>query len=203
MLSPEFSSAVKSGNLLRARIMLKDSMIVDPTFFQFNEMLAYAKRELPDFLEPYDNEILENDKSKWTTDVMNTELVEIVNNFSDVRINHLKEVISVVLADNTKKAFSASPHTVSRDQKTMHGGIPTYGNPSTGAYRYNSISDVDEQKKVIRKQALSQITNSSKKIASIMDNVQAKKTWALSDIQELEKAASQILSAARSYKNNR
>lgn len=203
MLSPEFSSAVKSGNLLRARIMLKDSMIVDPTFFQFNEMFAYAKRELPDLLEPYDNEILENDKSKWTTDTMNTELVEIVNNFSDVRINHLKEVIRVVLADNIKKASYASPHTGSQDQKPMQGAIPTRVNPSPGTYRSSSISDVDEQKKIIRKQALSQITNSSKKIASVMENVQTKKTWALSDIQELEKAASQILSAARSYKNNR
>lgn len=203
MLSPEFSSAVKSGNLLRARIMLKDSMIVDPTFFQFNEMLAYAKREQPDLLEPYDNEILESDKSKWTTETMNTELVEIVNNFSDVRINHLKEVIRVVLADNIKKASYASSHPGSQDQKTMKGSIPTRANQAPGAYRYSSISDVDEQKKVVRKQALSQITNSSKKIASVMENVQAKKTWALSDIQELEKAASQILSAARNYKNNR
>lgn len=203
MLSPEFSSAVKSGNLLRARIMLKDSMIVDPTFFQFNEMLAYAKRELPDLLEPYDNEILENDKSKWTTDTMNTELVEIVNNFSDVRINHLREVIGVVLADNIKKASYASPHTVSRDQKPMQGAFPTHGNPSPGTYRSSSISDVDEQKKIIRKQALSQITNSSKKIAIVMDNVQVQKKWTLADIQELEKAASQILSAARNYKNNR
>jgi len=43
MVSPEFNSAVKTGNLLRVRIMLKDSLIVDPTFAQFNEMLAYAR----------------------------------------------------------------------------------------------------------------------------------------------------------------
>lgn len=59
MLSPDYITAIKSGALLRARIMLKDSLIVDPTFAQFNEMLAYTRREMPNLLVPHDGEILE------------------------------------------------------------------------------------------------------------------------------------------------
>jgi len=96
MLSPEFNSAIQNGNLLRVRIMLKDSLIVDPTFVQFNEMFAYARQTLPTILVPFDNGDLEDDCSKWDKDLMNMELVEIVNNFSEARIDHLKKVISIV-----------------------------------------------------------------------------------------------------------
>ena len=74
MVSPEFYSAVKTGNLLRVRIMLKDSLIVDPTFAQFNEMLAYARVEIPELLEPYDKGTLEDNSDKWDKDLMNMEL---------------------------------------------------------------------------------------------------------------------------------
>ncbi len=203
MLSPEFTTAIKSGALLRARIMLKDSLIVDPTFVQFNGMFAYARRELPDLLVPYDGEVLENDRTKWNTDLMNTELVEIVNNFSDVRIDHLKKVISVVLADNIKRASMTSSPMGSQTPRTPQSGASSRGASSTGYSRSGSPSDIEEQKKAIRKQALSQLTNSSKKIESVISSVQSRGTWMFSDIQDLEKAANQILAAAKSYKNNR
>lgn len=199
MLSPEFTTAIKNGALLRVKIMLKDSLIIDPTFVQFNEMFAFARREMPNLLVPYDGEILENDRSEWNTDLMNTELVEIVNNFSNVRIDHLKKVISVVLADNIKRASTTSSPTGNRPPKTPQSET----SPPTGSYRYNSASDIDEKKKAVRKQALSQLTNSSKKIEGVIDSVQARGTWKLSDIQKLEDAANQILAAVKNYKNNR
>lgn len=203
MLSPDYITAIKSGALLRARIMLKDSLIVDPTFAQFNEMLAYARREMPNLLVPYDGEILENDRAKWNTDLMNTELVEIVNNFSDVRIDHLKKVICVVLADNIKRASMTSSPMGNQPPRATPGGTPPRGTYSTTGSSRSSAAEIAEQKAKIKKQALSQLTNSSKKIGSVIDSVQSRGTWMLSDIQELEKAANQILIAARNYKNNR
>ena len=203
MLSPEFTTVIKDGALLRARIMLKDSLIIDPTFVQFNEMLAYARRELPDLLVPYDGEILEDDRSKWNTDLMNIELVEIVNNFSDVRIDHLKKVISVVLADNIKRASMTSSPMGSQKPRTPQGGTALRGTSPTGYPRSGSPSDIEAQKKAIQKQALSQLTNSSKKIESVISSVQNRGKWMFSDIQDLKKAANQILAAAKSYKNNR
>lgn len=201
MLSTEFNSTVKNGNLLRVRIMLKDSLIVDPTFSQFNIMLAYARRELPNLLVPYDGGMLENDRTKWSTDLMNTELVEIVNNFSDVRINHLKKVINVVLADNIKKTTMTSSTTINQSQRISPEGTPSSGTHHS-SLRHNSQPDSEQQRLAIRKQALSQITNSSKKIESVMTSVKSRGKWMPSDIQDLENAANQILAAAKNYKNN-
>lgn len=203
MLSPEFNSAVKTGNLLRVRIMLKDSLIVDPTFVQFNELFAYARQALPELLVPFDHGSLEDERSKWDKDLMNLELVEIVSNFSEARIDHLKKVISVVLADRIRSAKTAKPpqHGQQTSQPTSEHSF--YGVPTNNSTRNRSPAEIEEQKKAVRKQALSQLTNSSKKIESIMTNMQKRGKWMLSDIQELEKAANQILAAARNYKNNR
>ncbi len=43
-LTPEFMTAVRNNNLLRVRIMLKDSLLVDKRFVQFTEMRQYAER---------------------------------------------------------------------------------------------------------------------------------------------------------------
>lgn len=42
-LTREFVEAVSQGNLLRVKIMLKDSLLVDTSFEQFNEMINYAE----------------------------------------------------------------------------------------------------------------------------------------------------------------
>ena len=88
MVSQEFKASVADKNLLRTRIMLKDSFVVDPTFVQLDEMLSYARGHLPDLFIPFDGECLENDIAKWNRDVMNEELVRLVTNFSEIRINH-------------------------------------------------------------------------------------------------------------------
>ena len=203
MLSPEFNSAIKNGNLLRVRIMLKDSLIVDPTFVQFNEMFAYARQALPTLLVPFDNSDLENDRSKWDKDLMNMELVEIINNFSEARIYHLKKVISIVLADKIRSAKTVKPPQHVQQKPQQASARQTYDVQMNSSPRSGSPAEIEEQKKAARKQALSQLTNSSKKIESVMTNMQNRGKWMLSDIQELENAANQILSAAKNYKNNR
>ena len=81
MISPEFKAAIKGNNLLRTRIMLKDSFVLDPTFAQLDKMLAYARQYLPDLLVPFDKGTLENNTEKWDKAVMNEELVGLVTNF--------------------------------------------------------------------------------------------------------------------------
>lgn len=43
MLSPEFKEAVRSRNVLRTRIMIKDAFVTDPSCALVDEMLQYAK----------------------------------------------------------------------------------------------------------------------------------------------------------------
>ena len=47
-ITNEFRDAVQTGKKTRVRIMLKDMMLVDPTMKQFDEMLEFAKSNIPD-----------------------------------------------------------------------------------------------------------------------------------------------------------
>lgn len=89
-LTQEFVQAVSQKNNLRAKIMLKDSLLVDTSFNQFNEMLNYAESRLQNFWvsDEEDDEILSSDSQE-----LNAILVGLVNNFSHRRVNHLMSMI--------------------------------------------------------------------------------------------------------------
>lgn len=185
MLSQEFISAVRSGNLLRVRIMLKDSLVIDPTFKQFNEMFNYARQTMAQLLVLYDGGALENDRSRWNKDVMNTELIEIVNNFSQERIDHVKQVVRVALKDDIRRANTAPPA-----QPSAYGG----GYPSTSS---------EQIKAEMRRQALNRLTSGGREVSVIMNVVAQKRSWSSDDIQKMKNAANKILAAVRDYENNR
>lgn len=105
MIANEFISAVDSKDLLMARIMLKDSLLVDPTFKEFNEMLAYAEGRI-DIYEEHDGETLKNDASAWTKDYMNEQLMQLVNNFSRERVALLKRICGNIYADKAERIQS-------------------------------------------------------------------------------------------------
>ena len=89
-LTQEFVQAVSQKNNLRVKIMLKDSLLVDTSFNQFNEMLNYAEPRLSGFWVSNDD-----DDEKFSSDSqeLNTILAGLVNNFSHRRVNHLMGMI--------------------------------------------------------------------------------------------------------------
>ena len=173
-ISSEFSSAVQHGNLLRARIMLKDSMLVDPTFNQFDSMLGYAKSIAPDIIMCDDGEELEEDRAKWDLQLMNLEMVRLVTNFSLRRIKHLKEIISVVRADEIRKIRSRQAEPVRDDE---------------AAY--------------LRRGALSEMASAGREIGRTVDEVRRKRAWTPADVNRMEREAQRIIEAAHRYKMNR
>lgn len=46
-VSKEFMDTVATGNELRTRIILSNYMVVDPSFREFEESLAYALKSMP------------------------------------------------------------------------------------------------------------------------------------------------------------
>lgn len=88
-----FRSEVASGNVTGIRIMMKDSLLIDPTFTEFTEMEQHA-RYVNGLYDTHDGrEINEHDQSAWSDDYMNKIMVQVVGNFSHERINHLKNVV--------------------------------------------------------------------------------------------------------------
>jgi hypothetical protein len=90
-----FTDAVDNGELRRVRIMLKDSLLVDPTLKQFNAMERYASSKMKNLYDEDDGDSreLEHDKDKWTDEYMNMEMVRVVSSFTKERINLLKQIV--------------------------------------------------------------------------------------------------------------
>ena len=101
MITQEFKQAVLERKLLRTRIMLKDALILDVTFKQFDEMVDYAALRITNLFETHDDGYLEEDVSKWDDNLMNNCLVELIGNFSKLRVNHLKKLIFHLYGNKT------------------------------------------------------------------------------------------------------
>ena len=81
-LTPEFMTAVRKNNLMRVRIMLKDSLLVDKRFVQFTEMRQYAERMGVNFWMEKTEELEMKPQESWNADLMNLELTKLVNDFT-------------------------------------------------------------------------------------------------------------------------
>ena len=178
MVTAEFKATITNHNLLRARIMLKDSLLIDPTFEQFDEMLAYAKKHCPDIIVPFNGEYLEDDVTKWNVDVMNMELVQIVNNFSEVRIRHLKRIVAVVL--------SYKIQLLSEKKENLN----------------LNNDEIRNKKKRNRMEAWRQITKLVIELNGVMNEVERTKEIKRCVINKIEKDAQQIITAIHIYRDN-
>jgi len=103
-ISQEFKDAVDKKKLTLVRVMLKDSMGVDPTMTQFKGRFKYASERLPDLVVPFedDGEKFNYDKSAWTKKYMNMLMVQLVTNFSKERIEFTQKVVQYVYRDDYK-----------------------------------------------------------------------------------------------------
>ena len=95
IITDSFRNAILSNDVTGLRIMMKDSLLVDPSFSGFEEMRSLAAG-VPGLFDPHDGREFESNKSLWNDDYMNKLMVQVVGNFSHERINHLKEVVRVL-----------------------------------------------------------------------------------------------------------
>lgn len=121
MISQEYREAVASRKNIRIRIMLKDSMLVDPTMKQFDEMLNYAKDNVDNLFDEHDGENLKYEKVFWNEEYLNDQMVKIVSNFSEDRIGLLRNIVKYLYsakAENIRneREQSSTESTISRKQ---------------------------------------------------------------------------------------
>lgn len=199
MVSPEFKAAVADKNLLRTRIMLKDSFVLDPTFAQLSEMLSYARENLPDLMVTYDGDYLEEDSSKWTSETMNEELVRLVTNFSDIRIAHLRKVVSKILE---KEAEAIKRKRLNQNARNNRVAQSPPSSPTCSTF--NGIVGPSDPKEVKRKEALRKMSKEAREVNKVIyEVVENNNRWKPKNIDDLERAAEEILSAVREYRENR
>jgi len=91
-VAESINTAISNGDLKGIRIMMKDSLLVDPTFNEFKEMNRLAQ-SVCELYEEHDGREINDDESAWNDDYMNKLMVQVVGNFSHERVDHLKEVV--------------------------------------------------------------------------------------------------------------
>lgn len=102
-ITNEFMEAVQDGKMMRVRIMLKDSLLVDPTGAQFDEMERYATDHMGDIYTEHDGETLNFDVTSWNENYLNQQMVAVVNCFSKERIELLKDMVRFLYKEKANK----------------------------------------------------------------------------------------------------
>lgn len=126
-LTKEFMEAVENGKKTRVRIMLKDTMLVDPSLKFFEEMISYANGNMSDLFDPHDGEELINDSSAWDEDYMNQQMVSVVTNFSKERVELLKKIVKSLYAykiqPEAKQTFTSTGNASSSNTSSSKNGL--------------------------------------------------------------------------------
>lgn len=129
-ITNEFMEAAQKGKMIRVRIMLKDSLLVDPTATQFDEMERYATEKMGNIYTEHDGEVLNFDVSSWNEDYLNQQMVTVVNCFSKERIDLLKGMVRFLYKEKTNKIRSEAANAQSQSQivrKQVGTGVTVAG----------------------------------------------------------------------------
>lgn len=118
-ITNEFMEAVQSGKMMRVRIMLKDSLLVDPTAAQFDEMERYATEKMGNIYTDHDGEVLNFDVSSWNEDYLNQQMVTVVNCFSKERIDLLKSMVRFLYKEKANKIRTETNHALYQSHITQ------------------------------------------------------------------------------------
>lgn len=140
-ITNSFKNAVKDENISLVRIMMKDSLWVDLTFNEYNEMEKIAKI-LPNLYDRHNNEVFESDKKRWNEDYLSTQRVRVLSNFSHERISHLKEVIRYLRQIDemdSKNKIGETKTSKSRQNKNLNNDDYKQYNQNDERYIKNKV----------------------------------------------------------------
>lgn len=127
-VTKEFAEAVQTGKMLRVRIMLKDSLLVDPTAAQFQEMEVYATKNMGNIYESHDGDPLKYDVTEWNEDYLNQQMVAVVTNFSHERIDLLKQMVKYLFKEKVHTIRNARvPKNDNLTRKQVGTGVTAAG----------------------------------------------------------------------------
>lgn len=120
-ITQEFKNAVTQGDVRTVRIMIKDSLVVDPSFSECNQMISLSGA-MSGLFDAHDGEKLNYDISTWSKDYMDEQMVQVVYNFSKERFELLKSVCKHLYGaraakiENERKTEATVKRPVSRKQ---------------------------------------------------------------------------------------
>ena len=160
--------------------MIKDAFVTDPSCALVDEMLQYAKNNGLKLMEPYDGGDMKKFSSEWDRAALNSELVKLVDNFSEDRIQNLRLMV--------KKVIGAPRNEISDEQRKEK---------RQDALRKMSTAGENVKKVIDHVTVHPRLQN---KVGMAGKGISTK--WSLTDVADMEKAAKDILNAVKQYKDN-
>ena len=105
-MNPEIKKHADSGDIKSLKYIFVDSLDVDPTFVRYEEDYNYCK-SIPGLLESHiELTPFTKNKSDWDEDYWTHLKMDLIKNFSDKRMSHMREVAQVFLADKMQRIIS-------------------------------------------------------------------------------------------------
>lgn len=99
-------------DLKSLKYIFVDALDVDPTFVRYEEEYSYCKA-IPGLLEPHmELTPFVQDKTRWDESYWTSLKTDLVKNFSDRRMMHMKEVAQVFLAEKIQRILAERNATV-------------------------------------------------------------------------------------------
>lgn len=193
-ISNEFRQAVHENNMLRVKIMLKDSLSIDKTFQLFDEMSQYATEN---GANPWDDASipLERAAEPWSEDTLNSELASLIEEFTRERVAYVQDIIRAIY-----KQPSQARQQDGQTKPTCEQSPPTrrQGNPARASSRQangSTMSFRTPTDKIIKNgesigDILYKYTASSEAQGGMSG-----KGWSLTDIKNIRNYALRIVRA--------
>lgn len=125
-ISQTFKKLVSDNSITRVRLILKDSLLLDPTFAQFDEMQKYASKYMTTLYDIHNGEIFTEDINEWTEKYLNKQMVILINNFSKERIDFIKKIIAYLYKD-LNQAKTTADSNESDTKKLLGLGVMASG----------------------------------------------------------------------------
>lgn len=113
-VSNEFKKIVSDETLLNVKVMLKQYALLDKSLSKFNDALNYAYEILgKELIVKHDGEAFNNNRDDWNEEYAMGIASDLVFNFSQERIDHLREVFKKVYPDAKPYEEGSSSHVSS------------------------------------------------------------------------------------------
>lgn len=105
-MNTEIKKYADSGDIKSLKYIFVDSLDVDPTFVRYEEEYNYCK-SVPGLLESHiELTPFRANRADWNEEYWTSLKMDLIKNFSDRRMSHMREVAKVFLADKVQRILA-------------------------------------------------------------------------------------------------
>ena len=105
-MNTEIKKYADAGDIKSLKYIFVDSLDVDHNFVRYDEEYNYCK-SIPGLLEPHmELTPFSENKADWNEEYWTRLKMDLVKNFSDKRMSHMRDVAQVFLADKIKRILA-------------------------------------------------------------------------------------------------